>query len=120
MAEQEYVPANNPRYDGAGNEGLTYDAASQTFLVAQEKGPKRIVAISWRDGSWRETINGDAAWPNVGDTAAVVIRPGGQELFVLSQVELGAAWVHGSAQGSGGGLSAEVHAWLARHRRTTC
>ncbi|KAG2493326.1 hypothetical protein HYH03_008461 [Edaphochlamys debaryana] len=101
-----YIPAKNPRWGGAGNEGLTLDRTTGTYYVAQEKGPKRIVAIKPHPAAanaakgatnggasggasggadWWEVIDGDRAYPDVGDLAAITYVPQLGQMFVLSQ-----------------------------------
>ncbi|KAG2493327.1 hypothetical protein HYH03_008462 [Edaphochlamys debaryana] len=78
----------NPRTQEYGNEGLSYDPGSGIYYVAQEKWPRRILAVRPNgDGSsqWWNVVDGDAAYRGVGDIAAVAYVPQLGQVFVLSQ-----------------------------------
>ncbi|PNH01727.1 hypothetical protein TSOC_012375 [Tetrabaena socialis] len=84
----DFIPTTNSRTSANGNEGLSYDPRSGAFIVAQEKGPKRIISVrptANGGGGWSTLVNGDESFSGLGDLSAVEFVPQLDQLFVLSQ-----------------------------------
>lgn len=83
---QRTIPLPIRRWPGAGMEGLTYDPNTDTFYVGQEKGPRRVWAVSGKGGEPKMVVDADKY--AIGDVAELYFSPHAPQpgqLYVLSQ-----------------------------------